>query len=88
MLAIKNEKIVCFLRKNKGFEFYIRQVFSDNKNPTINFKKINGRIAIFHTKIDKSVKFSSYFIKMLSMFNIPPFLVNEIRLFIALGSSC
>ncbi|MGK8251685.1 hypothetical protein [Moraxella lacunata] len=29
--------------------------------------KLSNRIAIFHAKIDKSVKFSSYFVKISSM---------------------
>ncbi|MBE9590950.1 hypothetical protein IM753_08165 [Moraxella sp. K127] len=59
---MKNEKNRTFFKeKTQADSYSIRQVFDDEKQD----------LAIFHAKIDKSVKFSSYFIRMLSMFNTP-----------------
>ena len=65
---MKNEKNRTFFKeKTQADSHSIRQVFDDEKQD----------LAIFHAKIDKSVKFSSYFIKMLSMFNTPQLFANK-----------
>ncbi|WP_115247406.1 hypothetical protein [Moraxella lacunata] len=65
---MKNEKNRMFFKeKTQADSHSIRQVFDDEKQD----------LAIFHAKIDKSVKFSSYFIKMLSMFNTPQLFANK-----------
>ncbi|MDI4482570.1 hypothetical protein E6P74_04415 [Moraxella lacunata] len=59
---MKNEKNRTFFKEKTQIDSYsIKQVFDDEKQD----------LAIFHAKIDKSVKFSSYFIKMLSKVGTP-----------------
>ncbi|STZ00123.1 Uncharacterised protein [Moraxella lacunata] len=69
VFAMKNEKNRTFFKEKMQADSHsIRQVF-DAEKPDL---------AIFHAKIDKSVKFSSYFIRILSMFNTPYFKKGKI----------
>ncbi|OOR91249.1 hypothetical protein B0182_03305 [Moraxella bovis] len=59
---MKNEKNRTFFKEKTQTDSYsIRQIF--------NFEPQD--LAIFYAKIDKSAKFSFYFIKMLSMVGTP-----------------
>ncbi|OPH33465.1 hypothetical protein [Moraxella lacunata] len=58
--------------KNRGNRpFFKEKVKFDSHSIKRTFDDEKQDLAIFHAKIDKSFKFSSYFTKMLSMFNTP-----------------
>ncbi|WP_115004423.1 hypothetical protein [Moraxella lacunata] len=58
--------------KNRGNRpFFKEKVKLDSRSIKRAFDEEKQDLAIFHAKIDKSIKFSSYFIKMLSMVGTP-----------------
>ncbi|MDO5050473.1 hypothetical protein [Moraxella equi] len=58
--------------KNRGNRpFFKEKVKFDSRSIKRAFDAEKQDLAIFHAKIDKSIKFSSYFIKMLSMVGTP-----------------